>query len=135
MLIQKKCCLIQMVVCTDPEGRCCLCCCVLGCSVSDRLGGWLLFDPEEILFDPEMVLFDPEEYGCLCCCVLACFCVCCIGNGYCLIQKKYGLIQKKCCCLIQMDGIFFVFFLCLMIFFCIFVLSDLLFFSEICFLW
>lgn len=38
------------------------------------------------------------------------FCVCCIRNGY-------GLIQKKCCCLIQMDGIFFVFFLCLMIFF------------------
>ena len=42
---------------------------------------------------------------------------------------------EGCCCLIQMDGIFFVFFLCLMIFFCIFVLSDLLFFSGICFLW
>lgn len=56
------------------------------------------------------------------------FCVCCIGNGYGLIQKKYGLIQ--------MDGIFFrVFFVFDDFFFCIFVLSDLLFFSEMCFLW
>lgn len=61
------------------------------------------------------------------------FCVCCIGNGYGLIQKKYGLIQKKCCCLIQMDGIFFRVFFVFDDFFCIFVLSDLLFFSEICF--
>lgn len=35
VLIQKKCCLIQMVVCADPEGCCYLCCCVLGCFVSD----------------------------------------------------------------------------------------------------
>lgn len=33
VLIQKKCCLILMVVCADPEVCGCLCCCVLGCFV------------------------------------------------------------------------------------------------------
>lgn len=42
---------------------------------------------------------------------------------------------EGCCCLIQMNGIFFVFFFVFDDFFCIFVLSDLLFFSEICLLW
>lgn len=35
VLIQKKCCLIQMVVCADPEGCGFLYCCILGCSASD----------------------------------------------------------------------------------------------------
>ena len=38
VLIQKKCCLIQMVVCTDPEECGCLCCCVLGCFVFFLIG-------------------------------------------------------------------------------------------------
>ena len=37
-LIQKKCCLIQMVVCADPEGCDCIYCCVLGCSVFFSIG-------------------------------------------------------------------------------------------------
>lgn len=52
------------------------------------------------------------------------FCVCCIGNGYGLIQKKYGLIQ--------MDGIFFRVFFVFDDFFFVFLYCLIYCFSVRC---